>query len=302
MSVVNGNTEVSNQERFSVERGRLPGRLRRRRAIAAPRPRGGNLLGVADGAKHHFGFRRRRHDVRRHAASDQSDGVMRPPQHRIRTAAAASAAAPAHRAACRWPIRPVPETTSAPPGRPPSAAGATRRGRIARGDCPSARRRSETAIHSPACWPRARRRCPALRRRRTPARRGVSPSRRSRSAAATCAARIPWRRTTRVRCRRSPETRLGRTAARSRSASRRRPRRIGDGRDDVESRRSDALLGDGKAAVAEVVGQPASGARLRARSSSRCRRARGQRDARRRASTESTPRAPCACRFGNRGT
>ena len=42
-----------------------------------------DILARADGAKHDFGFRGRRYDVRRHAAADQADRVVRLAEHRI---------------------------------------------------------------------------------------------------------------------------------------------------------------------------------------------------------------------------
>ena len=113
MSVVYGNTAVSKPGTVV----RRTGGTSRTCSIATRRSSGAiarrTCAGVADRAEHHFGLGRRRHDVGRDAAGDQADGVVRPAEHGIATAARSTAARRARRSACRSPTRRARETTSA---------------------------------------------------------------------------------------------------------------------------------------------------------------------------------------------
>ena len=127
--------------------------------------------GVADGAKHHFSLRGRGHDIRRDAAVDQADGIVRASEDRVERAARSTEARRAHRSACRSPNRRARETTSAPRVRVPAAAAAERR---AWRDPDGCRRLAVDQIPAAAAPRRSRcrrRRCPAPRRRRTAGRR-----------------------------------------------------------------------------------------------------------------------------------
>ena len=60
------------------------GRARSRPSVRAAAIARRTSSRVAHRAEHHFGFGRRRDDVRRDAAGDESDRVMRPAEHRVR--------------------------------------------------------------------------------------------------------------------------------------------------------------------------------------------------------------------------
>ena len=240
------------------------------------RDRAADLAGVADGPKHGFGFRRRRHDVRRDAAADQPDRVVRLSENRIARAARSRAARRARRSACRSPTRRARETTSARHG--PWRCSRTRsRPRVA-----SPSRLSVgsplTETGSPSA-PAVRRRAPSLPRsspttnsrptRVSPARAQAIGGRNLRGEDAFRVARAAP-----VRCDR-PRGGSGRTAARNRNGWTRRPQALAERREDVEPRVVDGLLGDVKSALAQVARRASGPPRLRGRSSNRCRRARG---------------------------
>ena len=148
--------------------------------------------GVADDPEHQLGLRMRRHHVGRHAAVDEPDRVVRAAQLDV---LGQLHAAHHHQRVEQLVDRRLPQLGKR------RVRGAARRdqphaqdaaggdaepvvGRLAVDQVAHARRRALR-------WPRARRRCRALRRRRTAAPTRVSPRWRSRSAAATCAARMP---------------------------------------------------------------------------------------------------------------
>ena len=193
----------------------------------------------------------RRDDVRRDAAFDQPDGVMRPAEQRILRQRHAAQAPSARRAACRWPIRPARETTNARRARrrEPHAQHAARRGAepvVGR----LAVDQESHAVRRAARWRRARRRCRAPRRRRTAARSASRPRRAAARRPPPAPPGCPSRRTTPrpniMPCSSGSE----RTAARSRSASRRRPAAAASSRAKTLKRPSvDRLLGDVVAAL-----------------------------------------------------
>ena len=80
---------VGKHRGVEARHGRQPHRrhledvLDRDAAARAARPRARTSAASLDRAEHHFGLGRRRDDVRRHAAVDQPDGVMRAAEHRI---------------------------------------------------------------------------------------------------------------------------------------------------------------------------------------------------------------------------
>ena len=89
------------------------GRARSPRAARAARPPRRTSAASLDGPEHHLGLGRRRDDVRRDAAGDQADGVVRAGRAPDRPAARSSAARSARRSACRSPTRRARETTNA---------------------------------------------------------------------------------------------------------------------------------------------------------------------------------------------
>ena len=137
MSVVYGNTAVSKPGTVVSRTGGTSSTcsIATRRSSGAHRacaPRAASL----DGPEHHLGLGRRRDDVRRDAAGDQADGVVRPAEHRIGRQLDRRAARSARRSACRSPTRRARETTNA------------RRGRVARSLSAqdAARRQAEAVV------------------------------------------------------------------------------------------------------------------------------------------------------------
>ena len=174
------------------------------------------------------------------AAADQADGVLRGPEHGIDRQR--------HRPHLLQRVDQLVDRRLAELGesRMGRAALRVQLAPAARRACPSA---SRLSVGSPLTRNRvdpgatvrrrsSRRRCPAPRRRRTAGRRASRRRARSRSAAATCATRMPFAShdSAAVDADR-PRRGSGKTAARSRSASRRRRPASPSRREDVERAR-----------------------------------------------------------------
>ena len=218
----------------------------------------------------------RRHDVGRDAAFDEPDGVVRAPEQRI---LGQRDAAKHHQRVEQLVDRRLAELgkrrmRGASARAQPHAEHAARRepeavvGRLAV-DRGTARRPARGR------WRHARRRCRALRPTTNSSATRDSPAARSRSAAATCAARMPFAsHEPRPNSSRAPR-RLGKNGGtQSKCVEKHDARRRGELREHVEAAVGDRLLAD--AVAARRAGTPTAMRRLpaRARSWNRCRRAR----------------------------